>query len=114
MADFNLNDDFLNQIGLGDLSGEEKNYFREYALQTLQLRIGTKLSEGLTEEQMKHLETMVENPEDSAEEVAKKQQAIAEWLKANHPNYSQIVEEETAKLKDDMLHNAGNLEAVLD
>lgn len=114
MADFNLDDNFLNQVGLGDLSEEEKKYFREYAVQTLQLRIGTKLSEGLSEEQMKQLEAMVEKPSDSAEEAAKKQQAVAEWLQANHPNYAQLVDEEATRLKEAMLRNAGNLEAVLD
>jgi hypothetical protein len=114
MAEFKLDDDFINQVGLGNLSEDEKNHFREYALQTLQLRIGERLSEDLSEEQLEELEDkIVIEPHDTEETAAKKQQLVAEWLKTNHPNYEQVVSDEAEKLKQDMIRNAGNLEAAL-
>jgi hypothetical protein len=114
MADFTLDDDFINQVGLGDLSEDEKNHFRGYALQTLQLRIGERLSEDLTEEQLEELEDkIIVEPHDTPEVAEKKQQLVTEWLKTNHPNYEQVVAEEVEKLKQEMIRNAGNLEATL-
>ena len=113
MTDFTLNDDFLTQIGLGDLAESEKQYFREYALQTLQLRIGERLGTDLSEDQIEALgKQFTIEPHDPDEIIEKKQQAVNEWLKTNHPNYEQVVTEEVEKLKQDMVHNAGNLESL--
>ena len=65
--------------------------------------MGTRLSEDLTDEQLDDFERTVGDSDDSG--------AAAEtWLKQNHTNYTEIVNEEISKLKDDL---RSNLSAVM-
>jgi hypothetical protein len=110
MVDLNLDDAFINEVGMGDLSEDEKKYFVQYVIGTLQLRIGNRLSEDLSSEQIDEMEEKFVVSDSDAPEVAQqKQQAVTEWLKANHPNYAEIVAEETAKIKQDMRTNAASI-----
>jgi hypothetical protein len=86
---------FLEELGLSGLSDDKKNVLVQQLLETLQLRVGTRLSEDLTDEQLDDFERTVGDAEDAG--------AVAEaWLKRNNPNYSVIVSEEVAKLKADL------------
>lgn len=100
MQTIQLDDAFLQEIGLENLSEEGRKAFLQDALEMLQLNIGVRLSEDLTEEQMGELESKL-TPEDSdtPEVTTQKQEAVGEWLRSNHPHYNEIVSEEIQKLK---------------
>lgn len=76
---FQLNDDFLKEVGLGDLPEEQKQAFLSYFREQLELRVGTKLSDGLSEAQLDEFESFIDRDE------AK----VQAWLAANVPNYQE-------------------------
>ena len=97
-----LDDNFLNDLGLGDASDEQKQAFIQRVLETLELRVGTRLAEELTDEQVDEFESMTPSETDPQEVVVQKQQVMEEWLKANHPNHEDVIAEELEKLKQEL------------
>lgn len=93
-----IDDAFLEDLGLSRLSDDKKRVLIRQLLETLQLRVGTRLSEDLTDEQLDDFERTVGEADDSGV-------AAEEWLKQNHTNYAEIVNEEIARLKEDMRTN---------
>lgn len=74
---FQLDDKFLEEVGLGGLPEEQKQEFLAYFREQLELRVGTKLSEGLTDAQLDEFESFMDRDE------AK----VTGWLEANVPEY---------------------------
>lgn len=74
---FQLDDKFLEDLGLGDLPVEQKKAFLEHVYSQLELRVGTRLSEGLSDAQLGEFESFVDRD-------AEKVQA---WVSANAPDY---------------------------
>jgi hypothetical protein len=93
-----IDDAFLNDLGLGNIATEQKKALVGQLLETLQLRVGERLSQDLTDEQIANFERVTANEEGSAD-------AALEWLQTNNPNYPAIVNEETEKLKQDLRTN---------
>jgi len=61
---FQLDDNFLEEVGLATLPEDQKQAFLKHIYEELELRVGTKLSEGLSEEQMSEFEGFVDQNED--------------------------------------------------
>ena len=76
---FQLDGKFLEEVGLGGLPEEQKQAFLEYFREQLELRVGTKLSDGLTDAQLDEFESFMDRDE------AK----VDAWLAVNAPNYQQ-------------------------
>jgi len=76
---FQLDDKFLQDVGLGDLPDQQKQAFLQHIYQELELRVGTKLSEGLTESQMAEFEAFVDQKEDK----------VLAWFEDNMPDYAE-------------------------
>ena len=93
-----LDENFLNDLGLGSASDDKKQAFLGQVLETLELRVGNRLSENLTDEQLDDFERVVGQAEDSSD-------AAEQWLKANNPDYEAIVQEELMKLKNELQAN---------
>lgn len=74
---FQLDDKFLQDIGLGSLPEDQKQAFLQHIYSELELRVGTKLSEGLSDEQLAEFEAFVDRDE----------QKVSTWFAANLPNY---------------------------
>lgn len=74
---FQLDDKFLQEIGLNDLSEEQKKPFLQYIYDELELRVGTRLSDGLSDDQLEEFEAIIDRKDD----------VIVEWLKINSPEY---------------------------
>ena len=49
---FQLDENFLNDIGLGSLPEAQKKPFLQHIYEELELRVGTRLSDGLSDEQL--------------------------------------------------------------
>jgi hypothetical protein len=74
---FQLDDKFLTEVGLAELPAEQRQPFLQHIYSELELRVGTKLSEGLNEDQLKEFEAI----------IGKENEVILNWLQANAPDY---------------------------
>lgn len=74
---FQLDDKFLQDLGLDQLPEEQKKAFLEHIYSELELRVGTKLSDGLSDAQLEEFEAIIDGNSDT----------IAAWLEANAPDY---------------------------
>ena len=74
---FQLDENFLNQVGLSELPEEQKKPFLQHIYQELEMRVGTKLSDGMSDEQLEEFGLIIEQKDD----------AVNLWLINNAPNY---------------------------
>lgn len=129
---FQLDDKFLQDIGLGDLPEDQRKAFLQHIYDELELRVGTKLSEGMSEQQMAEFESFVDRDEGKVRgwfdknmpDYASRQDyqqfasiapagtpevdilsefASLKWLEINRPDYRQIVAQELETLKQEIM-----------
>lgn len=87
---FKLDDNFLIELGLGSLPATEKNKMLAHIYETLEMKVGMRLAEKMSNEQLDEFEGFI-NQNDEA--------GALKWLETNFPNYKQVVAEELEKLK---------------
>ncbi|HTK39434.1 MAG TPA: DUF5663 domain-containing protein [Patescibacteria group bacterium] len=131
---FQLDEKFLEDVGLGGLPEDQKKAFLEYFREQLELRVGTKLSEGLSDAQLDEFESFIDRdeakvnkwiadnipnyqedqiwqqltqgaPENVPELVVKSEYASLKWLGINRPDYRDVVASVMQELKDETLKN---------
>jgi hypothetical protein len=136
---FQLDDKFLEEIGLNALPEEQKKPFLQHIYDELELRVGTKLSEGMTDEQLEEFESIIDRkdsvvvdwlgkyaPEYMNDETfkqlleatglgqddinAKAEYAATKWLEINRPNYRDVVALVLEDLKKEV---SANREVIL-
>ena len=90
---FKLDNAFLEELGLGTLPPVEKNKMLAHIYETLEMRVGMKLAEQMTNEQLDEFERYI-NAQDEA--------GALKWLESNFPNYKAVVAEELEKLKSEI------------
>ncbi len=90
---FKLDNAFLEELGLGTLPAVEKNKMLAHIYETLEMRVGMKLAEQMSNEQLDEFESYI-NKQDEA--------GALKWLETNFPNYKQVVAEELDKLKGEI------------
>lgn len=76
---FQLDDQFLQDVGLGGLPEDQKKLFLDHFREQLELRVGTRLSEGLSEAQLEEFESFIDRKDDK----------VNIWISANAPEYEQ-------------------------
>jgi hypothetical protein len=97
---FQFDDNFLQDLGLGDMPDEQKKAFLQHLYEELELRVGTRLSEGMSEQQLAGFEKLIDgNDEDGA----------LGWLESNRPDYKAVVAEELEKLKQEVTSNKAKI-----
>jgi hypothetical protein len=135
---FQLDDKFLQDVGLNDLPDEQKKAFLQHIYDELELRVGTKLSEGMSEQQLQEFEAFVDRDEDkvrdwfaknlptyadqadyqqiksSAPDTVQELDILSEygslkWLELNRPDYRQVVAAEMEALKAEIIANRENI-----
>lgn len=74
---FQLDEKFLEDIGLNDLPDEQKKPFLQHIYDELELRVGTKLSDGMSDEQLEEFESIIDRKDD----------IITAWLSKYVSNY---------------------------
>jgi hypothetical protein len=74
---FQLDDKFLEEIGLGAMPADQKKPFLQHIYDELELRVGTKLSEGMNDVQLEEFEGIID----------RKENVIVEWLEKYVPDY---------------------------
>ena len=76
---FQLDDKFLQEVGLGALPDDQKKMFLDHFREQLELRVGTKLSEGLSDAQLEEFESFIDRKDDK----------VNAWISAHVPDYEQ-------------------------
>ncbi len=94
-----FDEQFLSDIGLDDMPEEQKKAFLDYAQEELEVRIGEKISEGMTEEQL--------NEFDAIED----QELAVQWLDANRPDYKEVVARVVEDFKNEIASNKDQIAA---
>lgn len=90
---FQLDDNLLKELGLGELPVAEKNKMLAHIYETLELRVGMKLAEQMSEQQLDEFEKFIDgNDEEGA----------LKWLETNFPDYKKVVADELEKLKGEV------------
>lgn len=91
-----LDDEFLADIGLSDLSDAEKQQVLEDVRTTLEARVGVKLVRGLSEEQVKQFNDFIAGDDPKT---------AMDWIEKNIPNYQDIVMQELDLIIEQIKHN---------
>lgn len=136
---FQLDDKFLEEVGLGSLPAEQREAFLEHFKEQLHIRVGTRLSDGLSDEQMDEFESFMDRdtekvitwlakntpdyqnddifnrlkqgaPEGIPEIVILSEYASLKWLGLNRPDYRDVVTATVGELRDEVI---ANREAIL-
>lgn len=97
---FQLDENFLVSLGLGDMPADEKEAFLSYLYEELELRVGTVLSKDLSDEQLEQFEKLIDSGD---------QDASLKWLESHCPNYKEVVAEELEKLKQEVIASKDRL-----
>jgi len=74
---FQLDDNFLKDIGLDGLPDEQKKPFLQHIYSELEMRVGTKLSDGMSDEQLEEFGDIIDRKDD----------VIVDWLQEYMPDY---------------------------
>ena len=97
---FQLDDNFLQSVGLGNMPEDQKQAFLEHLYEELELRVGTRLSEGMSDEKLNEFEELIDS---------NNEQGALTWLETNRPDYKQVVAEELEKLRQEVTANRGKI-----
>lgn len=131
---FQLDDNFLEELGLGAMPVDQRKVFLEHVYSQLELRVGTRLSEGLSEAQLSEFESFVDRDSEkvrawvaanaadyrsdpayqqilqsaggeAGEDVVLAEYASLKWLGLNRPDYRDVVKQVLDELKEEILAN---------
>jgi len=131
---FQLDDQFLEDIGLNALPEEQRKPFLQHVYDQLEYRVGISLSEGMSDEQLLEFEKIIDRdqevisawiaqyaPNFQSEEVFMKLQqasglssgspelqaeyAATKWLEVNRPDYRDVVARTLDGLKQEIVQN---------
>lgn len=74
---FQLDDTFLEEVGLAAMPEEQKKAFLQHIYDELELRVGTRLSDGMSDGQLEEFESIIDRKDD----------IISAWLAKHVPDY---------------------------
>jgi len=131
---FQLDDKFLSDIGLSDLPEEQKKPFLQHLYDQLEYRVGMRLSEGMSDEQLEQFEAIIDKKAEVVEAwvqqyapayatdelfvkiqqasglaaedpLLKSEYAATKWLEVNRPDYRDVVAKTLEELKQEISQN---------
>lgn len=85
-----LDDDLLRELGLANLPEEEKKKLLAHIYETLEMRVGMKLAEQMSDAQLAEFEQFIDRSDEAG---------ALRWLETNFPNYKDVVAAEFEHLK---------------
>ena len=91
-----LDENWLKQQGITGLSTDDAQSLLQHLYSELELRVGMRLSENLTDEQLAEFEDITNRGDE---------EAAFNWLETNCPNYKDVVQEELDKLSNELHEN---------
>ena len=92
-----MDEQFMNEVGLGEMPEEEKQAFMQHAEEELEVRVGQGIGAELSDEQMMEFE-----------DIDDIDQAVV-WLDHNAPNFREVVEEVYQAFKQELLAERHNI-----
>ncbi len=92
-----LDEKFLQEMGLTAMPEDQKQKFLDYIQEELEIRVGERISRGLTETQLNEFD-MITDPAEAAK-----------WLEKNRPDYREIVSRTIDDLKEEIRANRAKL-----
>lgn len=131
---FQLDDQFLSDIGLADLPEDQKKPFLQHVYDQLEYRVGVRLSEGMSDAQLEEFEAIIDKkpevidawvtqfaPGYGSDElfvkiqaatalaadspVLKAEYSATKWLEVNRPDYRDVVARTLDELKQEISQN---------
>lgn len=91
-----IDEKFLSDIGLVDLSAEEKQQAMEDIKIALESRVGVKLTQGLSDDQVDQFNNILSGDD---------MNVAMEWMDTNIPNYRDVVMLELDAIVEQIKHN---------
>lgn len=88
---------FLQEMGLSAMPEDQKQDFLDYIQEELEVRIGERISRGLTEIQLNEFDLITD------------QREAVKWLEKNRPDYREIVNRTIEELKSEIRQNRAKL-----
>ena len=92
-----FNEQFLQEMGLSAMPEEQKQKFLAYVQEELEIRIGERISRGLTEVQLNEFDMITNQAE------------AAKWLEKNRPDFREIVNRTIEEMKAEIRANRDRL-----
>lgn len=92
-----FDEQFLQEMGLSAMPEDKKQEFLKYIQEELEVRIGERISKGLTEAQLQEFDSLSATDETAA------------WLEKNRPDYREIVNRCVEEMKDAIAKNRSRL-----
>ena len=88
---------FLQEMGLSAMPEDQKQAFLDYVQEELEVRIGERISKGLTETQLNEFDMITDQSE------------ATKWLEKNRPDYREIVTRTINEMKEEIRANRSKL-----
>lgn len=98
-----IDNSLLQEIGLDSLPDVEKDSLLKHIYETLEMRVGMRLADQMSNEQLDEFEQYFEAKDDAG---------AFKWLETNFPNYKDVVQEEFDKLKAEVHQSAPQILAA--
>ncbi|MGV9002342.1 MAG: DUF5663 domain-containing protein [Candidatus Saccharimonadaceae bacterium] len=128
---FQLDDQFLQDIGLADLPEDQRKPFLQHVYDQLEYRVGVRLSEGMTDPQLEEFESIIDRKAEvidawvmqyapdfandalygkiqeasglpQGDPRIKAEYAATKWLEVNRPDYRDVVAKTLDELKQEI------------
>lgn len=88
-----LDNELLDELGLGALPPAEKDKMKHHIYETLEMRVGVRLAQQMSDQQLDEFESYI-NANDEA--------GALKWLETTFPSYKEVVADEFEKLKNEI------------
>ena len=95
-----FDDKFLQDMGLSAMPEDQKQKFLDYVQEELEVRIGERISKGLTEAQLAEFD-QISDPNEATR-----------WLEKNRPDYREIVNRTIEEMKEEIRANRERLVGI--
>ena len=135
---FQLDDQFLTDIGLAELPEDQRKPFLQHVYDQLEYRVGMRLSEGMSDAQLEEFEAIIDKKQEvvdawvaqfaptygsdelfakiqhatnlPAESPAlKSEYAATKWLEVNRPDYRDVVAKTLDEMKQEIIQNRDSI-----
>ena len=130
---FKLDDKFLEELGLGEMPAEQKQAFLQHIYSELEVRVGEKLTDGMSDELLDEFGNFVdqnaegmkkwfdeylsdyetredyqqlkEANKEAPETAIMSEYGAMKWLQLNRPDYPEVVKQTLEELKEEIKSN---------
>lgn len=100
-----IDDSLLQELGLDQLPLEEKDLLISQIYEQLELRVGTKLADAMSDEQLREFEQFVDGEDE---------EGALSWLSENFPDYPKVVQAELEQLKSELKEQSGQIKSAIE